>query len=125
MLNSLILSNKLHRFRENIIFADMTVQQKEMIVQDFEKYMRHTLQRNIPFTLASFAAFATDLGNFYNGSNLISTTERREIALLLSSSFNAGIGNRINPEVLGQIAELIISDSTIDYSILNPIFSSK
>lgn len=103
----------------------MTVQQKKMIIQDFEKYMRYTLQRNIPFTLENFAAFATSLVNFYSGSNLISTAERRETALILSSSFNAGIGNRIPQEDLGQIADLIISDSTIDYSILNPIFSSE
>ncbi|MBD1421403.1 hypothetical protein [Sphingobacterium chuzhouense] len=100
----------------------MTVQQKEMIVRDFEKYMQHTSQRNIPFTLESFAAFATSLINFYNGSNLISIPERKETALLLSNSFNAGMGNRITQEDLNQIADLIISDSTIDYSILNPIF---
>lgn len=101
----------------------MTRQQKEMIVQDFEKYMQFTLQHNIPFTLENFAAFATSLVNFYKGSNLISTTERRETALLLSSSFNAGMGNRITPEDINEIADLIISDTTIDYSILNPIFS--
>lgn len=101
----------------------MTVQQKEMIVQDFEKYMRYTLQHNIPFTLESFAAFAISLVNFYRGSNLISPTERRETALILSRSFNAGIGNRITQEDLEQITDLIISDATIDYSVLNPIFS--
>lgn len=100
----------------------MTVQQKEMIVRDFEKYMQHTSQCNIPFTLERFAAFATSLINFYNGSNLISILERKETALLLSNSFNAGMGNRITQEDLNQIADLIISDSTIDYSILNPIF---
>ncbi|PRD47135.1 hypothetical protein [Sphingobacterium haloxyli] len=101
----------------------MTLQQNEMIVQDFEKYMRDTLQRNIPFTLENFTAFATSLINFYGGSNLISTSERREAALVLVRSFNAGVGNRITQEDLGQIADLIISDSTIDYSLLNPIFS--
>ncbi len=102
----------------------MTVQQKEMIVQDFEKYMQYTSQYKLPFTLERFATFATSLVNFYAGSNLISTGERKETALLLSRSFNAGIGNRITHEDLDQIADLIISDSTIDYSILNPIFSS-
>lgn len=100
----------------------MTAQQEEMIVQDFEKYMRYTLQRHTPFTLEGFVTFATSLINFYNGSNLISSNERKETALILSRSFNAGIGNRINQEDLHQIAELIISDATIDYSILNPIF---
>ncbi|PRD56369.1 hypothetical protein [Sphingobacterium gobiense] len=102
----------------------MTLQQKQMIVQDFEKYMRYTLQRNIPFTLESFAAFATSLINFYGGSNLIATSERREAALILVGSFNAGVGNRITQEDLNQIADLIVSESTIDYSILNPIFSA-
>ena len=101
----------------------MTRQQNEMIVQDFEKYMRHTLQHNIPFTLESFAAFATSLVNFYQGSKLISITERRETALLLSNSFNAGMGNQIAPQDINQIVDLIISDSTINYSTLNPIFS--
>lgn len=100
----------------------MITQQEEMIVRDFEKYMRYTLQHNTPFTLESFVTFATSLINFYNGSNLISSIERKETALILGRSFNAGIGNRITPEDLHQIAELIISDSTIDYSILNPIF---
>jgi len=100
----------------------MMTHQEEMIVQDFEKYMRYILQRNTPFTLENFVVFATSLVNFYKGSNLISSAERKETALLLTHSFNAGIGNRITPEDLHQIAELIISDSTIDYSILNPIF---
>lgn len=100
----------------------MTTQQKEMIIQDFEKYMRYVLQHDPPFNLEGFVAFATSLVNFYSGSNLISSTERIETALILSRSFNAGTGNRITNEDLHQIAELIISDSTIDYSILNPIF---
>lgn len=100
----------------------MTTQQQEMIIRDFEKYMHYTTQYNIPFTLERFVTFATSLVNFYSGSSLI--TDRKESALLLSRSFNKGIGNRITQEDLDQIADLIISDPTVDYSILNLIFSS-
>ncbi|NGM63769.1 hypothetical protein [Sphingobacterium sp. SGR-19] len=102
----------------------MTVRQKEMIVQDFEKYMRHVVRSSTPFTVVNFAAFATSLVNFYNGSNLISTNDRKEAALLLSNCFNSGMGNRITQEDLNQIADLIVSEFTVDYSILNPIFST-
>lgn len=113
---------KLKQINENINFVRMTGKQKEMIVQDFEKYMRYTLQHNMPFTLERFATFATSLINFYQGSDLIPPIARKETALILSRSFNAGIGNRITRDDLEQIANLIISDSTIDYSVLNPIF---
>lgn len=94
-----------------------------MIVQDFDKFMRYTLNQKAPFTLEKFVLFATSLVNFYHGSNLIAATEKKDTALALSTAFNAGIGNQITEEDLHQIADIIISDFTIDYSILNPIFA--
>src|SRR5690606_4222435 len=101
----------------------MTTQQRDMIVQDFEKYMRYTLHQATPFTLEAFAAFATSLINFYSGSKLIENTERTESALLLCRSFNAGLGNQISGEDIHEIANLIVSDDTLAYALLNPIFS--
>ncbi len=100
----------------------MTRQQRDMAISDFEKYMRFALQHKQGFTLEKFVTFAISLINFYQGSNLISEGDRGDIALIISQSFNAGIGNRISSDDLKEIAELIISDSTIDYSVLNPIF---
>ncbi|HLS96389.1 hypothetical protein BC792_102250 [Sphingobacterium allocomposti] len=101
----------------------MTAQQREMIVGDFERYMRYIQSQNRAFTLADFVTFATSLINFYSGSQLIDTAERKDTALILSSSFNKGLGNRITEDDIGQISELIISDPTLDYSILSPIFA--
>ncbi len=100
----------------------MTREQQDMAIADFEKYMRFTLQHKQGFTLENFIFFATSLINFYQGSNLIGEADRIDIALILSRSFNAGISNRITNDDLHEIVHLIISDSTIDYSILNPIF---
>ncbi|GHE23268.1 hypothetical protein [Sphingobacterium griseoflavum] len=100
----------------------MTPQQRDMAIGDFEKYMRYAVKQNEGFTLENFIFFSTSLINFYQGSDLISHADRRDIALILSQSFNAGLGNRITPDDLHEIAQLIISDSSIDYSVLNPIF---
>lgn len=102
----------------------MTTELQKMMVQDFEKYMRYLSQNRIPFTLETFVTFATSLVNFYSGSQLITPSERKDAALVLSGSFNAGIRNQITKEDLDQIAEMIISDPTLDYSILSPIFPS-
>ena len=102
----------------------MTAQQKEMIIGDFEKFMQYTLKRRTSFTLETFVSFATSLVNFYKGSNLISNEDRQDTSLLLCQCYNAGVGNQIATEDLIQIAELIYSDqSTLDYSIINSIFS--
>ncbi len=94
-----------------------------MVIGDFEKYMRQAVQQNQSFTLPQFVAFATSLVNFYAGSNLIAAHEREDTALLLTQAFNAGLANRITPADLVHISEIIISDTTIDYSILSPIFA--
>ena len=101
----------------------MTTQQKDMIIGDFEKYMRFAVLQKQGFTLENFVPFASSLISFYQGSSLIKADERPATANILLSAFNAGIGNRIEAEDLQQIADLIISDSTIDYSILSPIFA--
>ncbi|MCY4780493.1 hypothetical protein ORI89_12590 [Sphingobacterium sp. UT-1RO-CII-1] len=100
----------------------MTDTQHAMIIGDFEKYMRHILASQHAFSLESFVTFSSSLVNFYQGSNLITESERIETALILSRSFNAGMSNRITTDDLNSIAELIISDLSIDYSVLNPIF---
>ncbi|MEJ5056167.1 hypothetical protein [Sphingobacterium sp. MYb382] len=103
----------------------MTAQQKEMIIGDFERYMRYTIQEKIAFTLDKFIALATSLVNFYEGSDLIATAEREDAALLLLQAFNAGIGNRISNDDLLEITGLIISETTLDYSMLNIIFAQQ
>ncbi|WDF69982.1 hypothetical protein PQ465_06295 [Sphingobacterium oryzagri] len=100
----------------------MTAQQKKMVIGDFEKYMRFAVQQQQGFTLENFVSFATALVNFYAGSALITVEERSETATILLTAFNSGIGNQIDAQDLQQLTDLIISDSTIDYSILSPIF---
>ncbi|WP_437921372.1 hypothetical protein [Sphingobacterium sp. LRF_L2] len=100
----------------------MNTGQQEMIVGDFEKFMRYMLAQHKPFSLEIFVSFATSLVNFYQGSNLIRAEQRHEAAFILAHSFNAGIGQQISTEDLQQIVEIIITDLTVDYSILNPIF---
>lgn len=94
-----------------------------MAIQDFEKFMRHAIQHEHGFSFDIFVSFSTSLINFYQGSNLIKESERKDTALILSQAFNAGMGNRITADDLEEISTLIISDRTIDYSILNPIFA--
>ncbi|SFS47527.1 hypothetical protein [Sphingobacterium wenxiniae] len=101
----------------------MTTQQQEMIIGDFEKYMRHAIGQPQPFTLEGFVAFAISLVNFYEGSNLIANNERAATAELLLKSFNAGLKNSITAADQKEIIELIISDFSLDYSILSPIFA--
>ena len=101
----------------------MTTQQQEMIIGDFERYMRYCSQQKIPFTLEKFIALATTLVNFYEGTDLIRTAEREDAAFLLLQAFNAGIGNRISPNDLTALTTLIISETTLDYSLLNIIFA--
>ncbi|TDS17336.1 hypothetical protein [Sphingobacterium paludis] len=101
----------------------MTVHQRDMAIQDFEKFMRNAIQHEQGFSFDIFISFSTSLINFYQGSNLIKESERKDTALILSQAFNAGMGNRITADDLDEISTLIISDRTIDYSILNPIFA--
>jgi len=101
----------------------MTVQRTELAIQDFEKFMRYAIQHEQGFSFDIFVSFSTSLINFYQGSDLIEEAERMDTALILSKAFNAGMGNRISAEDLEEIATLIISDRTIDYSVLNPIFA--
>lgn len=96
-----------------------------MIVNDFEKFMRYALQQTTPYTIDTFITYSTSLVNFYTGSKLITTAERQQVALELTKRFNAGVGNIITTEDLMEIANLIISDPTLDYSILNPIFGQS
>lgn len=103
----------------------MTAQQKEMIIGDFERYMRHAIAQEAPFTLDKFISTATTLVNFYEGSQLITIAEREDAALLLVQAFNAGIANRISPEDLLEISRIIILETTIDYSILSIIFAEQ
>lgn len=101
----------------------MTAQQKNMIIGDFEKYMRFAVQQPQGFTLDNFVSFASSLISFYQGSSLITNEERLAAAQFLVNAFNAGIGNQINADDSSQIADLIISDNKVDYSILSPIFA--
>ncbi|SJN17506.1 hypothetical protein FM107_00980 [Sphingobacterium sp. JB170] len=96
-----------------------------MIVNDFEKFMRYALQQNTPYTIDTFITFSTSLVNFYTGSKLITKGERQQVALELTKRFNAGVGNIITTDDIMEIANLIISDPTLDYSILNPIFGQS
>jgi len=101
----------------------MIAQQKDMAIHDFEKFMRYAIQYEQGLSFEIFVSFSTSLINFYQGSDLIKEAERNEIASILSHAFNAGMGNRISDEDLEEISALIISDRTIDYSVLNPIFA--
>ena|SRR5690606_15005361 len=100
----------------------MTNEQKKMVVGDFEKFMQHILHQGNEFTLEMFIKFGTSLVNFYTGSQLITSIDRKPTGLLLVTCFNKGIGNRISDKDLDEISDFIISDSSLDYSILNPIF---
>ncbi len=103
----------------------MTNAQQKMIVSDFEKFMHYTLQQKVPYTIDKFIGYSTSLINFYTGSKLISIADRHQVAVQLTKRFNAGIGNIISDHDIQEIADLIISDTTLDYSILNPIFSQS
>lgn len=96
-----------------------------MIIGDFERYMRYAIQQPSPFTLEKFISAATTMVNFYESSQLITIPERADTALLLTQAFNAGIANQITAEDLLEISEIIILDTTIDYSILSIIFAEQ
>ncbi len=96
-----------------------------MIIGDFERFMRYATTAETPFTLDKFIHAATSMVNFYESSQLITIPERADAALLLAQAFNAGIANRISAEDLLEIVEIIISATTIDYSILSIIFAEQ
>lgn len=95
---------------------------KETLRSDFEKMMRHTLQKNGDFGFHLFGDFAVSALNFYVGSSILTPQEKREAALFLATLYNAGIKNAIDPADLNEIADVLAQDSTLNYQVIAPIF---
>ncbi|MEI5985610.1 MULTISPECIES: hypothetical protein [Sphingobacterium] len=100
----------------------LTTTQKNMIQDDFEKFIKHlgAERRGLDFQL--FGEYAGSILNFYVGSSLLSLAEKPEAALQLSKLFNAGMKNIISATDLQEIAEAISQDTTLNYSVIQPVF---
>ncbi|CAM3482256.1 hypothetical protein SPPR111872_02735 [Sphingobacterium prati] len=110
-------ANMLHYF--SFLMKDTT---KEILRSDFEKMMRHALQKNGDFGFHIFGDYAASVLNFYVGSAILALVEKREAALFLASLYNAGIKNAINQQDLQEIADVLAQDPTLNYQVLAPIF---
>lgn len=95
---------------------------KETLRSDFEKMMRHALQKNGDFGFHIFGDYAASVLNFYVGSSILGLAEKRDAALFLASLYNAGIKNVINQQDLQEIADVLAQDPTLNYQVLAPIF---
>lgn len=93
------------------------------IKADFEKMIAYLRAEKKPFGLPVFGEYACSVLNFYVGSKLISLADKKNAALYICDLYNAGIKNSIVKEDLVEIAAVIASDPTLDYQVINPIFS--
>lgn len=98
---------------------------RDAIRRDFEKYMRYVLDKRLDFGLEDLVVFASSLVNFYLGSGLISPEDKEKSARYIVHLFNGGLSHKIISEDIESLTQVILEDSAIDYSILQPIFSDS
>lgn len=95
---------------------------KETLRSDFEKMMRHSLQKSGEFGFYIFGDYAVSVLNFYVGSSILLPEDKHEAALFLANLYNAGVRNRISQKDLHEIAEVVAGDPTLNYQVIAPIF---
>ncbi|WP_160366792.1 hypothetical protein [Sphingobacteruim zhuxiongii] len=107
----------------NVYFCEMlTATQTNMIQGDFEKFLTFLRSQKRGLDFDVFGDYAGSVLNFYMGSSLIIPADKLEAAKELTNLFNAGLKNIISKEDVLEIAESIAQDTSLDYSILQPIF---
>lgn len=101
----------------------MDVAIQKQLESDFESYMFKFFNEYNRFSLEDFGGFATTLLNYYVNNNIVLSLDKHEAAYFLTTLYNKGIGNRIIEKHLQEIAKSISSDYSIDFTIVQRIFS--
>jgi len=96
--------------------------QKNMLQDDFEKFLKALQQKGSNLDFSLFGIYAGSILNFYVGSAVIAVEDKQEAALQLCHLFNAGLGRVISKSDLKEMAEAISQDTTLDYSVIQPVF---
>ncbi|WP_190301326.1 hypothetical protein [Sphingobacterium litopenaei] len=105
------------------LFYMMDFEVSKQLENDFEKYMFKFYAKFKRFSIEDFGAFAATLINYNVQNHLIDAKTKQEYAYFLTSLYNKGIGNRITEEHLQFISQAIASDSSVDFNIVQEIFS--
>ncbi len=100
----------------------LTATQINMIQGDFEKFLTFLRSQKRVLDFDVFGEYAGSVLNFYLGSALIISADKVEAAKVLTNLFNMGLKNIISKEDVLEIAESIAQDTSLDYTILQPIF---
>lgn len=93
-----------------------------MLQDDFEKFLNSLQQKGSNLDFSLFGIYAGSILNFYVGSAIIAVEDKQEAALQLCHLFNAGLGRAISKSDLKEMAEAISQDTTLDYSVIQPVF---
>lgn len=93
-----------------------------MLQDDFEKFLNSLQQKGSNLDFSLFGIYAGSILNFYVGSAVIAVEDKQEAALQLCHLFNAGLGRVISKSDLKEMAEAISQDTTLDYSVIQPVF---
>lgn len=113
----------LKRGSNHYFCAMLTATQMNMLQGDFEKFLSHLRSQKKSLSFELFGDYAGSVLNFYLGSSLINPAEKLEAAQVLTGLFNAGLKNIISPQDLMEIAESIAQDTTLEYGVIQAIFS--
>lgn len=93
-----------------------------MLQDDFEKFLKALKQKGSNLDFSLFGIYTGSILNFYVGSAVIAVEDKQEAALQLCHLFNAGLGRVISKSDLKEMAEAISQDTTLDYSVIQPVF---
>lgn len=99
---------------------DQTI--KNLLTQDFERYMTNFYTSFNRFTLEDFGLFASTILNYYVNNKVIDLEDKKLASYYLTTLYNKGIGNRITEEHLEIIAETISRDTNIDFTVIKNLF---
>lgn len=92
---------------------------KNSVKTDFDKYMFTYYSFCNRFSLEEFADYATSLINYYVLNQHITRSQKKEVALYLVFLYNKGVGNAITEEHIHKIADLIVLDESLNFTIIN------
>ena len=95
----------------------------KQLESDFEKYMFKFYSKFKRFGVEDFGTFATTILNYNVQNHLIDNKLKQEYAYFLTTLYNKGMGNRITEEHLQLISKAIASDSTVDFNVVQELFS--
>lgn len=100
----------------------MNIEIQQQLGKDFETYMFKFYNEYKRFDIQDFSSFSSTLLNYYVNNRVIDISDKKETAYYLTTLFNKGMGNRILEEHLQLIAHTIISDYSVDFTVVQRLF---